>query len=108
MSLTEKLIDIISLIADWWEKTECFNLEIIIQDDVIVQFVLNKSIKTLSISRQKEIEISYNYDVEKCWFFSAIKDYVEITANRAFIVKCVLMFVNFQKFIVLYICAVLF
>ncbi|KAG8531614.1 uncharacterized protein KY384_003245 [Bacidia gigantensis] len=107
MPLAKKLVDITPLAADWWKKAEFFNLETIMQGGVAAQFVLDGSTKTLSIPRQKEIEVSYNYGAEECWLLSAAKGYAETAANRALTVECVLMLVNFQKFIVLCICAVL-
>ena len=71
------------------------------------QFVLDGNTKTLSITRRKETEVSHNYGTEECWLLSAARGYAETAANRAFTVEYVLMLVNFQKFIVLCICAVL-
>lgn len=107
LPLAKKLVDLTPLAADWWKEAELFNLETIMQGGMAAQFVLDGSTKTLSIPRQTENEVSYNYGTEECWLLSATRAYAETAANRAFTVECVLMLVNFQKFIVLCICAVL-
>ena len=71
------------------------------------QFVLDGNTKTLSITRRKETEVSHNYSTEECWLLGAARGYAETAANRALTMECILMLVNFQKFIVLCICAVL-
>lgn len=98
MPLAKKLVDNTPLAADWWRKAEFFQLETIMQGGVAAQFVLGGSTKTLSIPRQKEIEVSHSYGAEERWLLSAAKDYAETAANRALTVECVLMLVNFQKF----------
>ena len=107
MPLAKKLLELTPLAADWWKETEFFNLETIMQGGMAAQFVLDGSTKTLSIPRRKETEVSYNYGTEECWLLNAAKGYAETAANRALTVECVLMLVNFQKFIVLCVCAVL-
>lgn len=107
MPLAKKLVDLTPLAADWWKEAELFNLETIMQGGMAAQFVLDGSTKNLSIARRKETQISYKYDTEECWLLSAARAYAETAANRALTVECVLMLVNFQKFIVLCVCAVL-
>ncbi|KAL9629438.1 MAG: hypothetical protein Q9164_006882, partial [Protoblastenia rupestris] len=107
MPLAKKLVDLTPLPADWCKEAGSFNLETIMKGGMAAQFVLDGSTKTLSIPRRKETEVSYNYGTEEYWLLSAAKGYAETAANRALTVECVLMLVNFQKFIVLCICAVL-
>ncbi len=107
MPLAKKLVDLTPLAADWWKQAELFNLEAIMQGGMAAQFVLDGSTKTLSIRRRKETEGSNNHVTEECWLLGAARGYAEIAANRSFTVECVLMLVNFQKFLVLCICAVL-
>lgn len=107
MPLAKKLVDLTPLAADWRKEAELFSLENIMQGGMAAQFVLDGSTKTLSIPRRKETGISYNYRTEECRLLGAARAYAETAANRALTVECVLMLVNFQKFIVLCICAVL-
>ena len=107
MPLAKKLIDLTPLAADWWKKAELFHLETIMQGGMAAQFVLDGSTKTLSITRREETEVANNRGTEESWLLCAARRYAETTANRALTVECVLMLVNFQKFIVLCICAVL-
>lgn len=71
------------------------------------QFVLDGSTKNLSIPRRKETQVSYNYSTEERWLLSAARAYAKTAANRTLTIERVLMLVNFQKFIVLSVCAVL-
>ena len=107
MPLAKKLVDLTPLAADWCKEARSFNLETIMKGGMAAQFVLDGSTKTLSIPRRKETEVSYNYGTKEYWLLSVAKGYAETTANRALTMECVLMLVNFQKFIVLCICAIL-
>ncbi len=107
MPLAKKLVNLTPLAADWWKEAESFNLETIMQGGMAAQFVLDGSTKDLLIPRRKETQVLYNYDTEERWLLNAARAYAETAANRALTVECVLMLVNFQKFIVLCVCAVL-
>jgi hypothetical protein len=107
MPLAKRLVVITPLAADWWKETESLNLHTIMQGGMAAQFVLDGMTKTLLITRREETEVSYDGVTEECWLLNAARAYAEIAANRALSVECYLMFVNFQKFLVLCVCGVL-
>ncbi|MCJ1476753.1 hypothetical protein MMC13_005422 [Lambiella insularis] len=107
LSLAKKLVDVTPLAAGWWATAEMLELDTIMQGGQAARFVLDGTVKTLSIPRREESAVSYQGGSEVCYLLAAARSYAKTAAGRALTVQCTLMLVNFQRFIVLCICAVL-